>query len=766
MMGWDRETGWLREGYPILPRFLRQAWGDELVPSAVQQALGLPPTHLRDLDASVWGRLTETSRVAVLASYLRALTTSRLYVSRTNDAGAARSLPIIGSALPDGIALGDLPFRHRTRTILMSAGRLNDLAWASSVAASDFLGLRNAGVVSLLDFAVVLEAHTTQTNLAAAGQSPVAVEAAAPMESKGSQEREMVLAQLEELIQRLRGQYNLENVSSHDPRLPLFHRRNHRLPVGVRGATVNEVLDNLVGAATAATLSEARVAVAVVQALSETFGRLEHQSLDVALTELAAAATAPKNVPILTRRLGWDGSGGATLEATARGAGISRERVRQVEGEALGKLRGCLYCPPLDKAISVLDQAAHRLELDGPSALREHGIADAEFLPAGVLTAAEALGRTAHFSVGRDGRAVFGLGEKEGESLRAAANSLADLFFIASVYELQARVQEREGHDVPLAIIRRFLARLDGLTWLDPEENWFWLSSRGSSIVTTTRKILSVSRRLSLETLRDGVLRPLRTRGAVIPRSVYAGLCKAIGCTVEEKWVLAPQELESPEILLPRAERLLVETLRASENVMGLLELREESLRRGMNHFTCNVFTSYSPLLERVAPGIYALRGAEIDPARVAFLLRSAPARQVSLLDHGWTDGGALWIGYRATPGLVNGGVIGFPSPVARLVGDRQFELRTEDGGKVGTLSVRNGMAWGFSAFIRRRGVEAGDYVVILVDMAQGISVVRAGALELLQSYQDGDGEGPGQLFGPDSRRIREIEGVEAEAVT
>src|ERR1035437_61008 len=225
-----REIGWLREGYPVLPRFLREAWGDELLPSAVQHALGLPPTHLRDLDASVWNRLKETSRVPLLASYIRALTTSRLYVSRSVDAGAAGSRPIVGSALPLSLALGDLPFRNRTRNVLMIAGRLNDVAWASCVTASEYLGLKNAGVITLLDFAVVLEAHAIETSIALEDPPPVAVKVTALMESTEPRDQEMVVAQLEELIRHLRTEHNVENVSSRDLRLPASR---------LRGATID-----------------------------------------------------------------------------------------------------------------------------------------------------------------------------------------------------------------------------------------------------------------------------------------------------------------------------------------------------------------------------------------------------------------------------------------------------------------------------------------------------------------------------------------------
>jgi hypothetical protein len=78
---------------------------------------------------------------------------------------------------------------------------------------------------------------------------------------------------------------------------------------------------------------------------------------------------------------------------------------------------------------------------------------------------------------------------------------------------------------------------------------------------------------------------------------------------------------------------------------------------------------------------------------------------------------------------------------------------------------VRNGTAWGLSSFFRRRGVEAGDCLVVLIDTAHEIAVVRVGSLELLQSYEDGDGEGPNKLFRSDVESIPDAERVEEETI-
>ena len=54
--------------------------------------------------------------------------------------------------------------------------------------------------------------------------------------------------------------------------------------------------------------------------------------------------------------------------------------------------------------------------------------------------------------------------------------------------------------------------------------------------------------------------------------------------------------------------------------VLSTLELRDACIAEGVNRHSFWLYSSYSPLLERLAPGVYALRGSQVDPITVARL--------------------------------------------------------------------------------------------------------------------------------------------------
>ena len=187
---------------------------------------------------------------------------------------------------------------------------------------------------------------------------------------------------------------------------------------------------------------------------------------------------------------------------------------------------------------------------------------------------------------------------------------------------------------------------------------------------------------------------------------------------------------------------MLVEVLRQHENVLGLHELRDACVTAGVNRHSFYVYLSYSPVITRLAASVWGLRGAEVDPTRVSRLLEDAPNRKSSLVDHGWTPDGAVWVGYEVSRGVMDGGVITIPSGAHEVIGDGKFELYAVDGARVGTLNIKKSSAWGLGPFIGRRGVEIGDHVILSIDVELQMALIHAGSLDLLESFQEGLGWG------------------------
>ncbi len=703
---------WPRPGYPLVPALYRKAWLDEPLPKAVLARAGLSPyTTVGTLDELVWEEAEHPEALQALASYVNTLVKARLYFRSDPDLA---DQPILGDVWSTAIDPRELPFTERTRNVLERAGRLQDTKWLSAVTAFEFLSLRGAGTVTLLDFATVAEAHEATVH---------------------SWESEAEVIQQE--LDKLRAEYPIDSISPKDPRL-----RDLRLV----GASVAEALERELHNEVVKLISlQAGEALARVAAVRSVLRRLETEKLDEALLHLVRTTLSTQHVEAIALRLGWDGMGGVTLEEAGEVAGVTRERVRQIQKRLEEALKTVTYVPALDRAIAALDRAADTFEPDAASLLRREGITFDSFLPAGVVSAAKMLDRPYRFEVGPDKISVQLPGDTKTRIFQRVLRSLSNVNHIASVLELQARIFEAEGEEPSLESVIAFLERHPNVVWLDNDHSWFWVrqGEGRNRVVGQIRKMLAVAGSLPLETLREGVLRYHRTRNTVLPRSVLIGLCRAAGFQVRDRLVSTSERIEVGKVL-GGIETAIVDVLKSHGGITHSADLEEECLKRGVNRHSFWVYITYSPVLERVAPSVYVLRGAEIDPAEVAYLTGKDLPTEPTLQDDGWTKDGAIWLGYRAKRNILSSGVVSVPAGVRSMLGERRLELFAVDGTSVGTFVVNStGNAWGLTPFIGRRGVEIGDTLIITLDTELGVAVVQAGSKDLLLTYQDGDGWGP-----------------------
>jgi len=690
----------------------RKAWLNEPLPQKVLARAGLPPyTTVGALDELVWEESENPEALQALASYVATLVKSRLYFRSDPELA---DQPVLGNVWNTAIDPRELPFAERTRNVLERAGRLEDTRWLSAVTASEFLSLRGAGTVTLLDFATVAEAHEATVH---------------------SWEAESEAIQQE--LEKLRAEYPIDSISPKDPRLR---------DLGLVGPSVAEALaGELQNKGHGLFLLQSGEALARMASVRHVLRRLETEKLDEALLHLVRKAMLAHHAKAIAMRLGWDGMGGATLEEAAKIAGVSRERVRQIQKSLEEALKTVTYIPALDQAIGALDQAAETFEPDAASLLRREEITFRSFLPAGVVYAAKMLGRPYRFEVGPDKISLQLPGDTKMKAFKLALRNLANVNHIASVLELQARIFEAEREEPPLETIRAFLERHLNVVWLDDDHSWFWVrqGEGRNRVVGQIRKILAVAGSLPLETLREGILRHHRTRNTVLPRSVFIGLCRAAGFQVCDGVVSTSEHLEVGDVV-GEIETTMVNVLESQGGIMHGTDLEAECLKRGVNRHSFWVYLIYSPLLERLAPSVYALRGAEIDPAEVAHLSGKDVPAEPALQDDGWTKDGAIWLGYRVNRNMLASGVVSVPAGIRNMIGEQRLELFTVDGASVGTFVVSSaGNAWGLTPFIGRRGVEVGDALIVALDTELGVAIVQAGSKDLLLTYHDGDGWGP-----------------------
>src|SRR6266852_4446510 len=110
--------------------------------------------------------------------------------------------------------------------------------------------------------------------------------------------------------------------------------------------------------------------------------------------ELRSLLGTGRNARIAARYYGFDGRGGATLQAVGNEIGVTRERIRQIVAAASqGLSTGRSASPALDRTIAFvadhMPAAAGEIEAE----LRSQRLTSSLFRLEGVIEAAELLGR-------------------------------------------------------------------------------------------------------------------------------------------------------------------------------------------------------------------------------------------------------------------------------------------------------------------------------------------------------------------------------------
>jgi hypothetical protein len=186
---------------------------------------------------------------------------------------------------------------------------------------------------------------------------------------------------------------------------------------------------------------------------------------------------------------------------------------------------------------------------------------------------------------------------------------------------------------------------------------------------------------------------------------------------------------------LARTERTMVQVLLDHGPVVDRATFERMCLSQGMKGDTFWQFLAYSPVITRLGPGVYGLRGADVPPGTVAALLRR-PGKAKFLLDYGWTPDGKIWSAYKVTQYMISKGYFTVPASMVRVLAG-EFDLRTADRVHLGTLAIGRAGGWGLREFFARRGGETGDYLSMLFDLGTKEVVVSIGDASLLADLSE-----------------------------
>lgn len=730
------DRGWPRRGHALLPKPMLQAWSQLPVDlSGLGEGADKKAVSVGELGPEIWSRLPEETIRSRIAPYVLAELVTPALLSRRD--------PVFWESLFPGArfsakSLAALPLSSRAHNILMN--RLGDWYSPSNLAKisiGEFISAKGVGARVFLELATAIEAvgESSGEGVSAGATSP-----AAEAESSGgplAESRTRARQRLSALLERLQR----ENWGDRDPRfisLGRFGLRSflHELTTTIEWAT---------------TLEETSSGGQRIDEVHAFLDELEQEPLEEALARLVAGVVRREHFRPLLRRLGWDGAGGCTLEEAASELGLTRERVRQIEVKLLRKLTGVRRFSQLDAALSVLRQVASDPLLDPANELERNGTVASRFLPYGVLKAAFAFGRAVELDAKMGSSALKVSASPSERAVHRALASLRTSGNVGTIQTVLSRLADEEGVQIPEDRAIALLGLSERIVWLDQGRTWLWhrASHGGSRYLNYARKILAVSPVISLEALRDGVFRHYRTRTHPLPRLVFEELLRVGGLEVRDGKVLS--EPGDPAHKLEGSDALLASLLAGLGGVAHLSELLKPWQAAGYTTVTLTMGLGNAPFIERLAPGIYGLRGQRVDPARVA-ALRKAPRERAAVKDWGWTQDGVLWLAQSTTVALLTSKVIHFPVAIRRVLTPTRFALWGVDGERFGTLVVgEDGLAWGLGQYFRHHAPEEGEVLLIVFSPASATAVVQVGGKDLLALYQEGLGLGPGPLLAVES---------------
>lgn len=453
---------------------------------------------------------------------------------------------------------------------------------------------------------------------------------------------------------------------------------------------------------------------------------------DEARRALESVEEKERNVAMLLSLLGFDGLPPKTLETVGQINHLTRERVRQIGERAQVRFSTKWRpTPRLEAAMQLL------LELEPTGATRfsdvliGRGIARGRTHPQAILEFAGFVGKKhaiRRCMIGSD--EVYCSAQSEALvrrcaiELRRATSSMG----CTSLDRLAVCL------DVPLQETSRVQAMLEILSetvWLGRGRNWV-MSTRPTRnrVINMAEKIFAVTETITLPELRRCLSRSYRL--ATVPAAdALTDLLELKGLAVGE-WDSVRRLRECSTDCLGSIELPFFLAFRDHGSPLSREQLEDICIDEyGVHPTSFWIYLSYSPIVMKLAPGVYSLAGADVPAGAVEDVrLRTKTAQKSS--EFGWTQNGQLWCVSQLDRISVRTGNHAIPAYVAKLTAG-VWTCVVSGGLPAGDVTIENGFARGLVLAFGLAGAENGDLARLTFDLQRRSVELRVGGSELTE---------------------------------
>jgi len=461
--------------------------------------------------------------------------------------------------------------------------------------------------------------------------------------------------------------------------------------------------------------------------------------LEEELCGLLVVVTDERNAGMVAKLFGWSGRGRCTLESVGQEYGITRERVRQIAVKTVEKISGDRIGKPwLTRALNAALQVGPVTAKELAKLLRKARISRTDFDPSGLESACEEFGIKFGLKKCRLGR-VFVYGKE---------HAIACLLSLCRLCKKLSRARGCVNFDTmcdELGIPEskrdsaRFMMSKTGVNeWLDEDQRWLIARTATQNRLTNVlSKVLCVCPDIPLSELRRAAAKVRRLQ-SVPPTKVLARFLEVRGlATVTADRVHGTGTFDG--VIEPGSvEATMLEVLRDHGPVLRWDRFLELCIAEGMNPTTASIYMSVSPIVARVARGIYALVGSKID-AGVTEEIAADIAKLRRTAEFGWTSRSTLWCAIEVSRKALTFGSVHLPSFVTNFIEGKEWQIRF-DGRPFGTvLKARNNFVWSLAKPLERLGAELGDICILDFDLTASTVGLTVGAEDLIDSWESGD---------------------------